>query len=78
MHKGEEMKEQIDKIKEILQDAKFKAGGEIFMSGDGIFVNKRCEYLQNSDVLIKCEKLRQAVSRSYDLICVLSSTVESK
>ena len=65
--------EQIDEIKEILKDAKFSAGGEIFISGDGNFVNRRAEYMINYDVLVKLEKLRNAVSRAHDLISILKA-----
>jgi hypothetical protein len=66
-------REIIEKLYLLLEDAKFRAGSEIFMDGDGHFFNKRCELFPNSDVLVKVEKLRQAVNRGYDYVSALKA-----
>lgn len=66
-----ENKETIEKLKLLLEDAKFRAGGEIFMDGEGHFFNKKCEFLPYADVLMKVEKLRQAVNRAFDYVSTL-------
>ena len=66
-------KETIEKLKSVLEDAKFAAGGEIFMDGEGRFVNRRCEYMASADVLVKVEKLRQAVNRAHDYASTLEA-----
>ena len=57
-------------LQELLDETHFRYGGTLFLAADGSFVNTKGEFISAYEVLIKLEKLRDAVSRGRDLLSV--------
>lgn len=73
----EQSKNNLENLKEILKEAKFN-GGEVFLSGDGHFVDCRGERMNPYNILIKIYKLREAVSRAHDFASLIDSQLEDE
>lgn len=72
------MKEIADKLKEVLENADFRYGHEVFLASDGRYVNTRGDSIDPYTILQKIGGLADAVKRGRDFLSVLMATVEQR
>jgi hypothetical protein len=67
-----------EKFKELLEDADFRYGHDVFLASDGRFVNARGDSIDPYTILRKIGGLIDAVKRGRDMLSVLMATVEQR
>jgi hypothetical protein len=72
------MKETTEKLTELLERAYIDAHDTVLLAGDDTFRNFRGDYVSPYEVLVKTEKLRDAVSRGRDLFSVIVAQIEQR
>ena len=71
------MTDTMKKLTDLLDDVHFSCGtGELYLAADGSFVNSRGDRMHPYDVLLKVEKLRDALSRGRDYLAVIANEKE--
>lgn len=76
--KGGGMKETADKLKELLENADFRYGHEVFLTAYGRYVNSRGDLIDPYTILVKIGGLTDAVKRGRDLLSVMMAIAEKE